>query len=104
MRYKNCKFRFLVDSLLFTSDITNDTSSIFITYNGLNEANVTLINAKLFEVLGVIKVKQIRNWELVKGESKWVNTVLIDSEYRSIADHFAFGLILKCAQYIKFFI
>ena len=61
MRYKNCKFRFLVDSLLFTSDITNDTSSIFITYNGLNEANVTLINAKLFEVLGVIKVKQIRN-------------------------------------------
>ena len=54
-----------------------------------------MINAKFFKVLGVINLTQITNWKLVKGESKWVNTVLIDSEYPSIGDHFAFGFNIK---------
>ena len=69
-RYKNHKYSFLVDRLLFSSAITNDTNTIFITCNGLNEAKTALAHAKIFKVLGVINIMQIRNWELVKGECK----------------------------------
>ena len=54
-----------------------------------------MINARLFKVLGVINSTQITNWKLVKGVSKWVNAVLIDSGYLSIGDHFAFGFNSK---------
>ena len=35
-RYKNLKYRFMVDGLLFSSAITNDNKVIFITCNKLN--------------------------------------------------------------------
>ena len=35
-RYKNLKYRFMVDGLLFSSAITNDNKIIFITCNKLN--------------------------------------------------------------------
>ena len=57
-------------------------------------------NIKLFKILGVINLKQTIKWELVQGESKWVNAVLIDSEYPSIADHFAFTFNTKKAHEI----
>ena len=57
-------------------------------------------NIKLFKILAVINLKQIIKWELVQGESKWVNAVLIDSEYPSIADHFAFTFNTKKAHEI----
>ena len=59
-----------------------------------------MINAKLLTVLGVINLTQIKNWELVKGEPKKMNAVLIDSEYPSIADHFAFAFNTKRSHYI----
>ena len=59
-----------------------------------------MINAKLLTVLGVINLTQIRNWELVKGEPKKMNAVLIDSEYPSIADHFVFAFNTKRSYYI----
>ena len=45
-RYENYKYRFLVDSLLFSSAITNDTNAFFMICNGLNEAKAALINEK----------------------------------------------------------
>ena len=35
-RYKNLKYRFMVDGLVFSSAITNDNKVIFITCNKLN--------------------------------------------------------------------
>ena len=37
-KYQKFKCRFLVDGLLFSSTIVNDTSRIFITTNDLNDA------------------------------------------------------------------
>ena len=48
----------------------------------------------------MINLTQIKNWELVKGEPKKMNAVLIDSEYPSIADHFAFAFNTKRSHYI----
>ena len=60
-------------------------------------------NIKLFKILAVINLKQIIKWELVQGESKWVNAVLIDSEYPSIADHFVFAFnTIKTHEILNF--
>ena len=59
--YKIYKYFFLVDSILFSSAVTNDTNVVFITCNELNEAKAALINGKLFKIFGVISLIKIRN-------------------------------------------
>ena len=38
--------------------------------NGLNEAKRALINRKLHKILDVINLDQMRNMDLIKGESE----------------------------------
>ena len=45
---KNYKSRFITNSLLFSFSIKEDTKTIFITSNGLNDAKDLLINGKVF--------------------------------------------------------
>ena len=42
----------------------------------LNKADQVLINGKLRITPGVINLTQIKNWNLVKGESKWISGIL----------------------------
>ena len=87
-RYQNLKYCFWIDDILFSSAITNDANVIFISCNGLNDATTSLINAKLYKTFGVINLTQFKRWNLVKGKSKWINAVIIDSEYLSDVDYF----------------
>ena len=45
---KMYKYRFIANSLLFSSSIKEDTKVIFITTNGLIDAKDILINSKIF--------------------------------------------------------
>ena len=70
-KFKRSKYRFVIESSLFSSNLQNDTNIIFITCNGLSHARKALIiNSKLYKTLGVVYLSQIKNWDLVKGESK----------------------------------
>ena len=82
------KYRFIANSLLFSSSITEDTKTIFITSNGLKDL---LINGKVFEGIGVIYISEIENWDKIKNESYRTNVILTDSAYPIAAKHFAFG-------------
>ena len=53
------KYRFIANSLLFSSSLHKDTNVIFITTNGLNNAKELLINGKLFQGIGVIFTSEI---------------------------------------------
>ena len=90
-RYRRYKYRFIVDNLLFSSVPTNDTNVIFVSCNGLNEAKESLINGKLFKILGVINLTEIEFWNKIKGKSKWTNAAFTDSENPTVATHFAFA-------------
>ena len=48
------KYRFITNSLLFSSSIQKDTNVTFITTNGLNNAKEILINEKLFQGIGAV--------------------------------------------------
>ena len=68
---KKYKYRFIANSLLFSSSVKEDTKVIFITTNGLNDAKDILINGKIFQGIGVIYISEIENWNKIKNESHW---------------------------------
>ena len=88
---KKYKYRFIANSLLFSSSIKEVTKVIFITTNGLSDAKDILINSKIFQGIGIIYISEIENWNKIKNESHWTNVILTDSAYPIAAKHFAFG-------------
>ena len=92
-KYKRFKYRYLIQSLLFTSNLQNGTNIIFITCNGLSYAKEALINSKLCKTLGFVYLSQVKNWGLVKGESKRSQAIFVGSEYHMKSSHYAFAFI-----------
>ena len=86
---KRYKYRFIANSLLFSSAIIGNTNAI--TTNGLNDAKDILINGKLFQGIGVIYISEIENWDKIKNQSHWTNFVLTDSANPLAEKHFAFA-------------
>ena len=84
------KYRFIIDNLLISSSVAQDTNVIFLICNGLKNARDSLINRKLYKSLGIININEIRDWTKIKGESKWIN-IFKDSENATLAKHFAFA-------------
>ena len=82
------KYRFIIDSLLISSSVVQDTNVIFLIRNGLNDARDSLINGKLYKSFGVININEMRDSIKIKGESKWTNTIFNNSENPTLAKHF----------------
>ena len=80
MLKKNNKYRFILTSAIFSSNIINETETIFFISNGLDDAKKIFINDSLEDGLGVCYLSQIENWKLIKGESKRVQVVFNNSE------------------------
>ena len=88
---KNYKYRFIANSLLFSSAIKENKNAIFITTNGLNDAKHILINGKLLQGIGTIYISDIENWDKIKNKSHWTNVILTDTAFPIVAKHFAFA-------------
>ena len=84
------KYRFIANSLLFSSPIQKDTNVIFIATKELSNAKDILINGKLFQGIGVVYLSEIKGWKHIKKVSHWTNAVLSDSKYPIAAKHFVF--------------
>ena len=87
---KQYQYRFIITNLLLSSSIEQDTNVIFLMCNGLNDAKESLINGKLYKTLGVVNTAEIKDWNKLKGQSKWINIVFKDSENPTVAKNFAF--------------
>ena len=92
---KKFKYRFLIENLLFSSNLENDTDVTFVTCNGLTNEKEALINSKIYKTLGVVYLSEIKNWNLVKGESKKSQAIFTDSEYHTKSSHFGFAFKTK---------
>ena len=84
-----CKFRFVANSLLFSSAITEETNANFITTKELIDSTYMLINRKLFQGIGAIYISEIENRDKIKNKSHWLNVKLTDSLIPIAAKHFA---------------
>ena len=88
-------FRFIANSLLFSSNLVEDTKAIFITTDSLLEAQTIFINDKNFQGLGTIYTSEIENWDDIKRVSTWTSATLTDSAIPIAAKHISLGFESK---------
>ena len=94
-KYRKYRYRFLLQSLLFSSNIENNTDAIIVTCDGLNNANTALVNKKLKNIFVICYLNQIQDWEMVKGQSQRSQAVFTDSEEISNSPHIAIAFQTK---------
>ena len=76
---------------MLPSSITNDTKQIFVTCKELNNAKTGLINGKIYNILGVINLNKINNWDYIKEKSLWVNVNFDEPKQISNGKHLSFS-------------
>ena len=65
---KRIQYRFIPNSILFSSSAQEDTQVIFLTVSGLNEARDILINGKVYKAIGCIFTNEIEGWDKLKKQ------------------------------------
>ena len=75
-KYKTRRYRLTPLELLFPASTKNDTDQIFTTSRELNDVKKSLINSRIYRLLGITDLKKIGNWEEIKGQSLWINATL----------------------------
>ena len=58
---KNTRYKLIPLSFLFPASVKNNTGQIFITCRELNDAKKSLINGKIYGLLGIINFNKIHN-------------------------------------------
>ena len=93
---KKTKYKFVLRSMIFSSNIINETDTIFLLVEGLNDARKFFINDSLETGIGVCYLTEVKNWKLIKGQSKRVQVVFDDTEkFAGQSKHFAFNFITR---------
>ena len=69
-----------MQSLLFSSNIKNETDVILLISNGLNNAKRALIKENLETTVGVCYLNEIKDWDIIKGQSKRSQAIFSDVE------------------------
>ena len=88
---KRIKYRFIPNSILFSSSVQEETQVIFLTVSGLNEARDIFINGKVNKAIGCIFTNEIEGWDKIKKTtSNWVSCKLTNSKYPFGTKHLAF--------------
>ena len=93
--YKKYRFRLIIKSLLFSTNLQNNADIISVTCDVLTEAKTAINNSKLCKTLGVVYLSEIKDWRLIKNDFKRAQAVFVGSEYHFKASHFAFAFTTK---------
>ena len=89
--YKGFVFEIRLINVLFSANIQNETQNIFLACQNLTSAKKALINNKIYYLLGIINLNEIKQWNEMKGKSLYVNAKIDDSHYMETAKHFGFS-------------
>ena len=93
---KKTKYKFVLRSMIFSSNVINETDTIFLLVEGLNDARKIFINDSLETGIGVCYLTEVKNWKLIKGQSKRVQVVFDDTEkFAGQSKHFAFNFVTR---------
>ena len=88
--YKGYIYEVCIRNLLLSVGIKSDTQQIFVTCYNLDTAKKALINGKIYSILGIINLADVKNWEEVKGKSIYASLKFDDIASIETATHFAF--------------
>ena len=82
-------------SLLFPASTTNDTEQIFITCRELNDVKKALLSGKIYELLAIIDLDKIDNWDEMKRQSTLINAAFKDHKEINNNSHLCFPFMTK---------
>ena len=88
--YKSFTFEIRLINVLFSASLENETQNIFLVCHNLSSAKKALINNKIYSLLGIINLNEIKKWNEMKGKSLYVNAEIDDSHYMEIAKQLGF--------------
>ena len=94
-KYKNVVYKITPLGILFPVSITNDTTQIFILGKNLSGVKKYILNKKIFDILTIVNLKKINNWNDIKGQSVWTNAAFKDHKEISDSSHICFPFITK---------
>ena len=66
--------------MLFPASVKNNTKQIFLTCRELNDVKKSLLNGKIYSLIGIIDLQKRNNWSNIKGKSLWVNAIFKEQE------------------------
>ena len=69
-KFRGAYYKFTTIGISFPASVTNDMEQIFVTCRELNDANPALIYNKLINMLGVINLNKINNWNYILYKDK----------------------------------
>ena len=81
--------------ILFPASVKNDTEQIFITCRELNNVKKSLINSKIYGLIGITDLKKINDWEEIKGRSLWINVTFEEQKEINNSKHLCFPFMTR---------
>ena len=76
--------------MLFPASTKDDTEQIFVTWREFNDVKKSLLNGKIYGLIGIVNLQKINNWSNTKGKSLWVNAIFKEQEEISNNRHLCF--------------
>ena len=70
-KHKNVYYKLTPIGILFPSSVTNSTEQIFIPCRALNDSKLVPLNGKIYNILGIINLNKINNWEINVGKCQF---------------------------------
>ena len=80
---------------LFPASVKNDTEQIFITCRELNNVKKSLINSKIYGLIGITDLKKINDWEEIKGRSLWINVTFEEQKEINNSKHLCYSFMTR---------
>ena len=81
--FKKCKnvlYKVTPLGLLFPASLKNDTRQIFITGKELSGVKKSILNGKIYDIIAIIDLNKISNWNDIKGQSISVSVSFKDQK------------------------
>ena len=83
-KYKNVMFKVTPLGLLFPASVKNDKKQIFVTGKELNGEKKSILNGKVYDLISIIGLDKINNWNEIKGQSIWISVTFKDQKEKII--------------------
>ena len=94
-KYKNVLYKVTPLGLLFPASLKNDTRQIFITGKELSGVKKFILNGEIYDIIAIIDLNKISNWNDIKGQSIWVSVSFKDQKEINNNSHLCFPFVTR---------
>ena len=94
-KYKNVLYKVTPLGLPFRASLKNDTRQIFITGKELSGVKKSILNGKIYNIIAIIHLNKISNWNDIKDQPIWVSVSFKDQKEVNNNSHPCFPFVTR---------